>query len=206
MNPRFITPDSAQRRAMYLADMRRKDEEERFDGPKEAFLAGLGMVFRIGRAREEDLRRAEELTLRTNQLNSTGYTYSYEELAAFAVSPSHRLLVAGLDDRYGSYGKIGLALLETADDVWRIKLLLMSCRVMSRGVGAILINHLRNEARRAGRRLTAEFIDNGRNRMMYMTLKFNHFRETGRNGDCVLLENDLGPEAPFPDYVTVQVD
>ncbi|MEK8173922.1 hypothetical protein NKH77_48315 [Streptomyces sp. M19] len=46
------------------------------------------MRFTISRAREEDLRRAEELTVRTNQLNTTGYTYSYEELDALRRSPT----------------------------------------------------------------------------------------------------------------------
>jgi predicted enzyme involved in methoxymalonyl-ACP biosynthesis len=39
-------------------------------------------------------------------------------------------VVASLDDRFGTYGKIGLALVEKGSAVWTIKLLLMSCRVM----------------------------------------------------------------------------
>jgi len=69
LNPRFITEDSKQRRLMYLADIRRNREEEEFVGPKEEFLATLGMIFTIAPCREEDLKRAEELTVRTNQLN-----------------------------------------------------------------------------------------------------------------------------------------
>jgi predicted enzyme involved in methoxymalonyl-ACP biosynthesis len=68
------------------------------------------MTLTISYAKEEDLQRAEELTVRTNQLNATGYTYSYSELNQFLLSNQHKLLIAGLDDKYGSYGKIGLAL------------------------------------------------------------------------------------------------
>jgi len=60
-----------------------------------------------------------------------------------------------------------------------VRLLLMSCRVMSRGVGSVLINHLRRLARDAGVPLTAEFVKTGRNRMMYATYKFNGFSEYG---------------------------
>ena len=70
------------------------------------------MVFTIAPAAREDLQRAEELTVRTNQLNTTGYTYSYEELDALRQSPRHQLLVSSLEDRHGTYGKIGLALVE----------------------------------------------------------------------------------------------
>jgi FkbH-like protein len=204
-NPRFITEDSARRRAMYLADIERKKVEEHFEGPQDAFLASLEMRLSIGPAKEEDLKRAEELTLRTNQLNTTGYTYSYDELDGFRTSDSHRLLVAGLEDKHGPYGKIGLVLLEKHADAWMVKLFLMSCRVMTRGVGTILINYLRNEARANGVRLLAEMLPNERNRMMYMTYKFNHFRELEKRGDLVIMENDLSVLHEYPAYMHLDI-
>ncbi len=206
LNPKFITEDSAKRRWMYLSDMNRQQVEDSFVGPKEEFLATLNMVFTLSRAKEEDLKRAEELTVRTNQLNTTGYTYSYDELNQFRQSDQHLLFIAGLDDKYGTYGKIGLLLIECDKEVWTIKLLLMSCRVMSRGVGTVMINHLRNEARNKGVRLRAEFISNDRNRMMYMTYKFNHFKEVEKVYDRVILENDLSLVQPFPGYLTVRIE
>ena len=76
LKPRFITPESKLRRKMYLSDMQRQRAESVFGGASEEFLRQLGMIFTIKRAQEEDLQRAEELTIRTNQLNTTGYTYS----------------------------------------------------------------------------------------------------------------------------------
>ncbi len=206
-NPRFITEDSAKRRQMYLADIARKNVEEHFEGPQEDFLATLEMVLTIGTPKSEDLKRAEELTMRTNQLNTTGYTYSHDELDFFRHSEQHNLLIAGLDDKYGSYGKIGLVLIECGKESWMIKLLLMSCRVMTRGVGAVLINHIRNEARANGVRLFAEMIPNDRNRMMYMTYKFNHFHEhKTREDGLVVFENDLSRVQSFPNYLTVKIE
>ena len=205
LNPRFITEDSRKRRLMYLSDIARQKVEEEFNGPQEAFLATLDMVFTIAAAKEEDLKRAEELTVRTNQLNTTGYTYSYDELDGFRQSDRHKLLIAGLDDKFGSYGKIGLALVECQPERWTIKLLLMSCRVMNRGVGTIMINHIMNLAKSAGVRLLAEFISNDRNRMMYVTYKFGGFKEIDRSGERVLLEHDLIRIQPFPDYVKVHI-
>jgi FkbH-like protein len=204
MNPRLITKDSKNRRLMYVSDMARRKAEEEFVGPKEEFLATLGMVFTISTAKEEDLRRAEELTLRTNQLNTSGYTYSYKELASFIRSNRYKLLIASLDDRFGTYSKIGLALIECAKDVWTIKLLLMSCRVMSRGVGSILLSFIMRMAREEGAQLRADFIPNGRNRMMHVTYKFAGFREVEKVGELIILENNLTRIQPFPGYVKVQ--
>lgn len=203
MNPRFVTKDSRQRRQMYLSDIERNQAEQTFTGASEEFLATLGMVFTISEAREDDLKRVEELVARTHQLNTTGYTYSYEELDAFRQSPTHTLLVAELVDRFGSYGKIGLTLLERQPDVWTVKLLLMSCRVMSRGVGTIMINHVLELASRAHVRLLAEFVANDRNRMMYITYKFGGFKEVEQRGTLTLLEHNLDHIQPFPEYVTV---
>jgi FkbH-like protein len=205
MSPRFITEDSKRRREMYLEDMARRKEEEEFVGAKEEFLRTLDMVMTISEASEADLKRAEELTVRTHQLNTTGYTYSYDELDRFRKSDQHRLLLATLEDRFGAYGKIGLALVEAKEDVWTIKLLLMSCRVLSRGVGSIMISHIRNQARERGVRLCAEMISNERNRMMYMAFKFAHFKEKKKTSGLILFENDLEKTLRFPDYVQVKI-
>lgn len=203
MNPRFITVDSQLRRKMYLSDIERNKAEADFVGPKEEFLATLDMKFVIALAQEDDLQRAEELTLRTNQLNATGYTYSYDELNYFRQSPNHKLLIASLDDKFGTYGKIGLALLECQPSYWVIKLLLMSCRVMSRGVGTVFINFIRQMARDNNVRLKAEFIPTDRNRMMYITYKFGGFKEVDKIGDLVILEDDLSFIQPASAYMKI---
>lgn len=201
MTPKFITNDSKNRRKMYQNDIKRNDIEEEYSGTKEEFLATLDMVFNIDKAKEEDLQRAEELTVRTSQLNSTGYVYSYDELKGFIHSEDHEVYVAQLDDKFGTYGKIGLALVEKKEDVWELKLLLMSCRVMAKGVGNVFMNYLINEARRNNKKLRAQFIPTNRNRIMYITYKFNGFTEAGNEGDVVIFEADMSHERTIPDYV-----
>ncbi|PWW04853.1 HAD superfamily phosphatase (TIGR01681 family)/FkbH-like protein [Paenibacillus cellulosilyticus] len=205
MKPRFITQDSRNRRSMMKADERRKIAEESFQGPQEQFLSSLQLQLTIHRAKEEDLQRAEELTVRTHQLNSTGYTYSYEELAQLSRSENHLLLVAELTDIYGTYGKIGLALVEVNAEVWTLMLLLMSCRVMSRGVGGVLLQQIIQSAMDRNAALQAEFKSTDRNRMMYMTFKFAGFIEKSRDGDFVLFDYALDKAPTQPSYVQVDV-
>lgn len=204
LNPRFITDESKIRRQMYVSDMKRNKIEESYTGSKEEFLTTLDMALTIAPAKEEDLKRAEELTMRTHQLNTTGYTYTYDDLNRLRLSDDHILLVASLDDRFGTYGKIGLTLIECREDIWLIKLLLMSCRVMSRGVGSIMINYIRQEAEKRGLRLQAEMVPTDRNRMMYMTYKFSNFKEIESTPNFVMFENDLIDIPDFPEYVNVE--
>ncbi|MFC4535368.1 HAD-IIIC family phosphatase [Sphaerisporangium dianthi] len=201
--PRFVTDESRLRREMYLGQISRDDEEERFVGTSEEFLAQLKLVVRIETAARDDLQRAEELTVRTNQLNSTGRTYSYDDLDKLRTSGDHLLYVVTLDDRFGSYGKIGLVLVETSEKIWRLRLLLMSCRVMSRGVGTIVLNHLLRQARDAGVELHADLVETGRNRMMQIAYAFAGFREIDRDDRQVTLRADLEAIPPLPSTVTL---
>jgi FkbH-like protein len=201
--PRFVTAESRQRRSMYRGGIERERAQRAFTGGDEAFLRTLDMAFTISRAGADDLQRAEELTVRTNQLNSTGTTYSYADLEALSVSPDHLLLVAGLTDRYGSYGTIGLALVERGAKVWTLKLLLMSCRVMSRGVGTVLLNHVMRLAGEQGVRLEAEFVPTDRNRIMYVTYRFAGFTETGTRAGVVVLTAPRGGVPDPPSYLSV---
>lgn len=205
MNPQFITEDSAKRRLMYLTDMNRKKVEVEFKGPKESFLASLDMDLTIFPVKEDDLKRAQELTERTNQLNTTGYTYSYDELNHILQSDQHALLMARLEDKYGTYGHIGLALVECKTEMWTIKLLLMSCRVMSRGVGSIMLSHIMNMAKQKKVRLQAEFIPNDLNRMMNITYRFAGFEKIEEVGDLIIFENDLTNIQAFPEYIKVNI-
>jgi FkbH-like protein len=204
MTPGLVSKDAGARRQMYLSDIARRKAEQEYTGPSEGFLRSLNMVCTIGPAQEGDLHRAEELTVRTSQLNSTGYTYSYAELDRLRVSDDHALLMAALEDRFGSYGTIGLALVHRAIDVWTIKLLLMSCRVAARGIGTIMTNHIMRTARDAGVSLRAEFIPTDRNRIMYVTLKFSGFKEVARSTDRLLLESDLMHIQPTPTYLQLR--
>lgn len=203
--PRFVTDESGQRREMYRGQIARDELEKDFVGTNHEFLASLDMFFTIETAKQADLQRAEELTVRTNQLNSTGRTYSYDELDALRESPDHLVLVASLTDKFGSYGKIGLALVEKGAEIWQLNMMLMSCRVMSRGVGMVLLNHIMNLAKDAGAQLQADFVETGRNRMMQVTYAFAGFREVSRDGVHVVLQADLESLQPAPEYVQVEI-
>lgn len=209
--PRFVTQDSRLRRQMYQSDLKRKKEEEAFQGSSEAFLATLDMHLLIAPVKPGDLERVEELTVRTNQLNSTGYTYDFEQLEGFISSDSHIFLIASLEDRLGTYGKIGLILLEESADFVEIKLLLMSCRVMTRGIGSALLVHIIRLAHEKGKRLRAQFVDTGRNRVMYITYKLMGFAEADEEqeeqeeGSVSILEYRGEALREYPDYLKVEV-
>ena len=82
--------------------------------------------------------RIHELTERTHELNSTGRSYSLEQLRERLHDSRWLMPAARLTDRFGDYGLIGAALVDTKPpwpgDVWLVELVMLSCRVEGRGI------------------------------------------------------------------------
>jgi FkbH-like protein len=175
------------------------------------------MKLTIATATEADLLRAEELTYRTHQLNSTGVVYTSQELQELLDDPDCEVLIVQMDDNYGSYGKIGLALIEKRDSMWVLTLLLLSCRVMARGVGRVLLSYLVNKAATNEVDLLARFVPNDKNQIMLMTYKFGGFYELDTSQypeedsvenqdpdqEYIMLKANIASRRVLPSYVTV---
>jgi predicted enzyme involved in methoxymalonyl-ACP biosynthesis len=111
-----------------------------------------------------------------------------------------------MKDKYGTYGKIGLALIEIDEEYWHLRLFLMSCRVLSYGVGTIVLSHIMSEARNAGKKLRVDFIDTGRNKQMFVTFKFANFQEVDSGSrERIVLENDLSFIQKTPPFVNLKI-
>lgn len=173
--PATVTSDSRRRRLMYRAGVERDAERESFPGPDEEFLRSLRLRLRISRADDTELARVEELTLRTSQLNATGVHYSDTVLRDLCADPAHEVLVAGMTDRFGPHGAIGVILLAVRPDRWHLKLLATSCRVVAFGAGTVILSWLVDQAARAGVHLVADFRRTDRNRIMEVAYRFAGF-------------------------------
>jgi methoxymalonate biosynthesis protein len=182
-SPATVTVDARRRRQMYQAGFRRDAERESFAGPDEDFLRSIELVTTIKRAGEEDLSRVEELTLRTSQMNATGVHYSDADLRLLLSDPDHEVLTVAMADRFGPHGAVGIMLLGYHPEVWHLKLLATSCRVVSFGAGTVILNWLIDQAARNGAHLAADFRPTDRNRMMDIAYRFAGFT----NEDCACL-------------------
>lgn len=176
-NPVRVTADSKRRRHMYQASFRRESERDAFAGPDDEFVRSLHLNLTISKAAHEDLARVEELTLRTSQMNATGIPYSEHRLAEMCGSPDHEILIATLTDRFGTYGAIGIVLLQKLNDHWRIKLLATSCRVVTLGIGSLILSWIIRQAAEAGVHLAADFRRTDRNRIMEIAYRFAGFSD-----------------------------
>lgn len=83
----------------------------------------------------------------------------------------------------------------------------MSCRVMSRGVGSVLLTYIMQQAKNDNKLLRADFRQTDRNRMMYVTYRFANFNEITNDGNGnIVFENNLSQIQLFPSYINVKVE
>ena len=98
----------------------------------------------------EDIRRAAQLTLRTNQFNFTTIRREEADLQALLSGGRHEIRTVRVRDRFGDYGLVGLLIAERGDREWTLDTFLLSCRVLGRGAEHRIMAQLGEMAVAAG--------------------------------------------------------
>lgn len=210
-NPGSPTAEGRGRARMYRAEEQRREAESAFAGSRMDFLKWCDMHLQIAPAIPADLDRLAEMTRRTHQLNSTGDRYTETELLHFIEGPRWLVPVARLSDRFGEYGLIGAAIIDTEPEgypgSWLAELVMLSCRVEGRGIPAALLRWIMDRARAAGATsLRAGYRVNERNlpiRLLFRQMGFSA-RTPGTDGALAIVARDLlEPLPPYPEWLHI---
>jgi FkbH-like protein len=158
-----VTDDDVNRLQEYKAQSQRAELASNA-GSRDEFLASLGIVCTFLSALDAPLARSVQLLAKTNQFNLTTRRRSAAEVEEFASTPGGQAIAIRVRDRFGDAGVVGLALARTKGDSCLIDSLLLSCRVIGRGIETALLAHLAGNAIRAGaKHLIGEFIATKKN-------------------------------------------
>lgn len=117
---------------------------------REDFLASLGLVVDYFPVRREHVGRVAQLTNKTNQFNLTTIRRSEPEIAALLESSDHLVRALRVADSFGDYGLVGVAVITIAGTRWELETVLMSCRVLGRGVESAFLARIAAEATEHG--------------------------------------------------------
>jgi len=177
------TDEDRRRTRLYQENAQRQQFRER-TGSLRDFIAGLDLRVTITDMTDADLGRASQLTYRTNQFNFTTVRRSEPEIRAFLQRTDTRGLVVRVSDRFGDYGLVGVVLYETRADRLAVDTLLLSCRVLGRGVEHAVVAELGRRALAAGKR--------------FVELPY---RPTAKNAPAREFLARLGPDGPGGAFV-----
>ncbi len=151
-----VTDEARRRGEMYAARRRRQAAAQAFGGTREEFLATAGTQVTIAAAAVADAPRLHELAARTRQFNSAGQAAAEPEFAALITAPGTAVATVRLRDAFGDDGIVGACVTSHGrDGTWTVRLLMMSCRAMGRGVIGALLAWVTRSAARAGAREVA---------------------------------------------------
>lgn len=115
----------------------------------EDFFKTLDLRVQVQPVAPERLARVAQLTQRTNQFNFTTTRRTEAEIRSL-LGDGMECLTVDVSDRFGDYGLTGVVLFRSSSEALEIDTLLLSCRVLGRGVEHRLLAHLGEEARRRG--------------------------------------------------------
>jgi FkbH-like protein len=136
-----ITDEDLLRNEMYRTENRRKDELQNFES-YDKFIESLEIEVGINPLSNEDLDRALQLTMRTNQFNLNGIRKTEAELLKSMANPKAVNWIIEVRDRFGDYGKVGLVLAHENGTQLKIDTFLLSCRVLGRHVEETILEKL----------------------------------------------------------------
>jgi FkbH-like protein len=148
------------------------------------YQASLGMVARVGPVDAVNIARVVQLINKTNQFNLTTRRRNRAELEAFLAAPGAEGFWVRLADKFADHGLIAVALAARRGAALEIDTLLMSCRVLGRGVEALVLAELAARAAAAGcDRLEGAYVPSGRNGMVADLYRRLGMAETARGAD-----------------------
>ena len=158
-----ITQEDLQRSESYRAQAERARLEAQTHDLA-GFHASLRLEVAFAPVTADTLPRASQLTLRTNQMNTTLRRYQEPDLKAALANQDLEGFTVTVADRFGSYGLVGLVLYRLEAESLVVTGLLLSCRALGRGVEHRMLAYAAGIAIRQGRpQVVVEFVPGPRN-------------------------------------------
>jgi FkbH-like protein len=157
-----VTDEDRARTFLYRENAERNRFEQQA-GSIASFLAGLELRVDICPPTDDQLPRVAQLTQKTNQFNFTTVRRSEAEVRQLGWAGLECLRV-NVADRFGDYGLVGVIIIGTGAEGLEIDTLLLSCRVLGRGVEHAMLAHIGRLALERGLgRVDARFVPSSKN-------------------------------------------
>ena len=143
-----ISDEDRVRSDMMAQERDRTVAEQAMD--KDQFVKTLGLAVEFFAVGPEHVGRVAQLIAKTNQFNLTTARRTASEVTALCNDPAWDVLAWRVVDRFGDYGLVGVMILHNTGDTLAVDTLLMSCRVLGRGVEEAILSVISTQAKLRG--------------------------------------------------------
>lgn len=149
-----VTDEDRKRTEGYQREAARKRVKQE-SSDLASFLEGLGLVCEIQEIRDDQIPRVSQLSLRTNQFNSTTVRRSEAEVRKIVSDAKKQIWTVNVKDRFGDYGLVGAVSFESTGRAFCVDSFMLSCRALGRGVEHRILREIGSRAIDQG----IEFVD-----------------------------------------------
>lgn len=158
-----LTAEDGDKARQYKANAKRKEEQKRFV-VYEDYLRSLDIEISVKKADRHNIARIAQLTQKTNQFNLTTRRYS-EATVRKMINAGSKAYCMTVADHFGSYGISGVVIIAPAGNgSAEIDTLLLSCRVLGKGIEFAFVNHvLQVLAKRGYKTVSAWYVPTKKN-------------------------------------------
>lgn len=145
----YLTDEDLNKSDNYSSRAEAKRYEMKFEDFND-YLNSLEMNAEILGFNGKSVPRVAQLTNKTNQFNLTTLRCSDSDIRKMDDDPNYLCICARLSDRFSNHGIVTAVAGEVIDFELHIRLWIMSCRVLKRGLEDFLMNELVLRARKMG--------------------------------------------------------
>jgi len=186
-----LTEEDLSKTDQYKVEQKRNEIKQKSISIEE-YLLSLEMKKTFRQIDESDVTRAAQLTQKTNQFNLTTRRYTESDIWNMMKSEDHQVWIGDLEDKFGSYGKVILAIVKLEENTAIIDTFLMSCRVMGRNIEKEFLNEIEKEMVSKGKnRIISEYIPTTKNSVVKDFWTENGYTESNRMPDYIFFEKYL---------------
>ena len=158
-----VTDEDRAKTEQYRANALRNSEQARFVD-LDSYLYSLDICIDIKHADDHNIQRIAQMTQKTNQFNLTTRRYTEDDVRQ-RMGDGWNVFCMNVSDRFGDSGITGAIMIEPlADDAVRIDSLLLSCRILGKGIEEAFVKTVLNLLRLDGvRKVCADYLPTAKN-------------------------------------------
>lgn len=174
-----VTDEDKKKTEMYRDDVKRSDFKEGETNLKD-YLSKLGTIITVKKNDRESIERITQLINKTNQFNLRTQRYTKEQVLEFMNQENGGVFSVRVWDKFGELGLTGIMIIREEENHHFIDSLLLSCRILSRGIERRFIaESLR--MMKLDKPIIAEFIPTSKNKALsenfYESIGFEKVKE-----------------------------
>ena len=175
--------EDKERTTQYQEEFKRTKEQSLFEDYN-AYLQSLDMKASVKDFDAFSIPRIAQLTQRSNQFNLRTIRYTEQDIKELANNDNYICKYFTLKDHVGDYGIIAALIMKKQEDALFIDTLIMSCRVLKRGMEEFIFNKIVEIAAENDLDIIGEYIKTPKNALVENLYKDFGFEE--RNGKYYL--------------------